>query len=65
MTVMTRPEMLRLPGGALAIDPDGLLAHVRRPCPDHAGDAVCVGRKEQEGCLVFWCERGEHHFCTR
>lgn len=65
MAVMTRPEADRLPTGAMAVEPQGLLAHVRRPCPHHNGDAVCVGRHEDHGCLVFWCERGEHHFHTR
>ncbi|MEQ8834220.1 MAG: hypothetical protein RIB67_07215 [Miltoncostaeaceae bacterium] len=65
MSVLTRPQPMDLPAGAAPVDPDGLLARVRRPCPDHAGESVCVGRDHAEGCMVFWCERGEHHFQTR
>lgn len=65
MTVLTRPEAERLPAGAAPVRPDGLLARVRRPCPDHGGDCACVARDERAGCLVYRCERGEHHFTVR
>lgn len=65
MSVMTHPGVLALPYGAMPVAEDGLLSHVHRPCPDHAGESMCVGRDESEGHLVFWCERGEHHFSTR
>ena len=39
---------------------DGILARVRRPCPEHRCECRCVGHLEAEGCLVFWCHRGEH-----
>ena len=34
-------------------------------CPDHGGECPCVARREDEGCLVFWCEAAVHHFTTR
>lgn len=64
MSVLTHPDLL-LPTGALPVSPEGLLSHVRRPCPDHRGEATCVGRDDHQGCMVFWCERGEHHFQSR
>ena len=45
--------------------PGGILARVQRPCTDHAADCKCVGHLEHEGCLVFWCERGEHYLTFR
>ena len=65
MTVMTHPRDRRLPRGAMPVADGGLLSRVQRPCCDHGGEAVCVGRDEAEACLVFWCDRGEHHFRTR
>jgi len=44
---------------------DGILARVRRPCAEHACECGCVGHLEDEGCLVFWCESGEHHLTFR
>lgn len=44
---------------------DGILARVRRPCAEHACECGCVGHLEDEGCLVFWCEGGEHHLTFR
>lgn len=65
MSVLTRLDPLHLPACADPVDPDGLLARVQRPCPDHGGEAACVGRDHDQGCMVYWCERGEHHFQTR
>ncbi len=64
MSVIVRTEH-DLPAGAAAVAPWGLLSRVRRPCPEHGGECPCVARKEDEGCLVFWCEAAEHHFTTR
>jgi hypothetical protein len=65
MTVVTYTEAARLPAGTAPVAPWGLLSRVHRPCPDHAGECPCVGRDEDVGCLVFWCEREEHHFRAR
>jgi hypothetical protein len=54
-----------LPAGARPVADWGLLSRVFRPCPDHGGECSCVGRHEEAGCLVFWCETGEHHFTSR
>ena len=43
----------------------GILTRVRRPCAEHACECGCVGHLEDEGCLVFWCESGEHHLTFR
>lgn len=52
--------------GSVRVRPGGLLASVRRPCPDHVGpESSCVARHPEKGCLVFWCERGAHHFTAR
>lgn len=64
MSVITLPAAASLPAGVLPVNPHGLLAHVHRPCPEHGGEAVCVGRVQDERCMSFWCERGEHHFRT-
>jgi len=64
MSVIVRTEH-DLPAGTSAVAPWGLLSRVRRPCADHGGECACVARHEEEGCLVFWCEAGEHHFSTR
>ncbi len=66
MTVIIRTESpSRLPVGALPVVRRGLLSRVERPCPDHGGECACVARDAEAGCLVFWCERGEHHFSNR
>ena len=66
MSVITRTETEReLPVGALPVAEWGLLSHVWRPCPDHGGECGCVARDADAGCLVFWCESGEHHFSNR
>jgi hypothetical protein len=65
MTVITLTEAERLPAGASPVAPWGLLSRVHRPCPDHAGVCRCVGRNDDEGALVFWCDREEHHFRAR
>jgi hypothetical protein len=66
MTVVTRTQdAAPLPVGALPVAPWGLLSRVERPCPEHAGECACVARDADAGCLVFWCERGEHHFSNR
>jgi hypothetical protein len=62
---MATKELIRidartLPAGALPVRAGGLLAGVRRPCPDHSTDCGCVGRAA-DGRLLFWCEFGEHH----
>lgn len=56
-----------LPAGVLRVRAGGLLASVRRLCPEHAaaGECPCVGRRPDEGCLVFWCAQGAHHFTAR
>ncbi len=64
MSVIDRTQA-DLPRGAVAVAPWGLLSRVRRPCPDHGGECLCVGRREDEGCLVFWCGAAGHHFTTR
>lgn len=66
MSVITRTEIdRRLPEGALPVAEGGLLARVWRPCRDHGGECPCVARNADAGCLVFWCEVGEHHFTKR
>ena len=67
MSVIDRTDIRAdvLPPGARPVAPWGLLSRVFRPCPDHGGECSCVGRKEEAGCLVFWCEAGEHHFTSR
>ncbi len=67
MSVIVRTENQadQLPAGARAVAPWGLLSRVFRPCPDHGGECTCVARREEAGCLVFWCEAGEHHFSSR
>jgi hypothetical protein len=62
-TLIHRPE--DLPADAVSIRPDGLLSRVARDCPEHGGESPCVGRKDDSGCLVFWCARGLHHFTAR
>jgi hypothetical protein len=62
---MTTEQLIRvhahaLPDGAVPVRAGGLLAGVRRPCPDHGTDCVCVGRTSV-GHLVFWCPCSEHH----
>ena len=64
MTVIDRVPT-DLPDGATAVASWGLLSRVHRPCPDHGGECPCVARREEEGCLVFWCEEGLHHITTR
>lgn len=49
----------------IAVRPGGILARVRRTCAEHACECGCVGHLETEGCLVFWCESGEHHLTFR
>lgn len=66
MTVITGTDPAPLiPAGALPVAEWGLLSRVERPCPQHGGECPCVARDEDAGCLVFWCERGEHHFSKR
>jgi hypothetical protein len=60
-----RPTITRLPADAVAVRDQGLLSRVARPCPEHRRDCGCVGRLNDEGCLVFWCEAGAHHFTAR
>jgi len=60
-----RTDALDLPPGSVEVPIDGLLARVRRPCPDHEGESQCVARRREDPCLVFWCPRGEHHFSIR
>ncbi len=66
MTVITRTEIApRPPVGTLPVAEWGLLSRVARPCPDHGGECPCVARDVEGGCLVFWCDSGEHHFSNR
>lgn len=67
MSVIVRSPAVapELPLGTLPVAEHGLLSHVWRPCAEHAGENPCVGRDVEAGCLVFWCERGEHHFRSR
>ena len=66
MSVITRTEIdHQLPAGTLPVAAWGLLSRVKRACPDHAEECPCVARHEEAGCLVFWCEAGEHHFSNR
>lgn len=66
MTVITRTETDReLPLGTQPVAAWGLLSRVARPCPDHGGECPCVARDAEAGCLVFWCDSGEHHFSNR
>lgn len=65
MTATVSTTLAQLPGGTVRVAPWGLLARVGRPCPQHGGDCACVARKPEAGCLVYWCERGEHHFTVR
>lgn len=69
-TAIRTPQAARtaddLPASAVRVRPGGLLASVQRPCPDHVGpESSCVARMPDKGCLVFWCERGAHHFSAR
>ena len=57
---LIRTDARALTDGALAVRAGGLLAGVRRPCPDHGTDCRCVARANG-GQLLFWCEFGEHH----
>lgn len=57
---LIRFETRALPAGAIPVRTGGLLAGVRRPCPDHGTDCSCVARAE-DGQLLFWCGFGEHH----
>ena len=65
MTVIADTRSETLPAGASPVASWGLLSRVARPCPEHQGECPCVARHEDVGCLVFWCERGEHHFTSR
>lgn len=66
MSVITHTGPVHdLPIGALPVAEWGLLSRVRRPCPEHDGECACVARDADAGCLVFWCETGEHHFSNR
>ena len=61
----TTPVMARkrpLPLGTIRVRARGLLASVTRSCPDHGGDCVCVARRPADGCLVYWCADGVHHY---
>ena len=62
-TAATTPA--RAPAGTVPVRPDGLLARVRRECPEHGSECPCVARHVREGCLVFWCAEGAHHFRAR
>lgn len=65
-TTLPVPARDAVPQGAVRVRPGGLLASVRRSCPDHAGpESSCVARQPERGCLVFWCEQGAHHFTAR
>lgn len=65
-TATTPAQSPAIPDGAVRVRPEGLLASVRRPCPDHAGpECPCVARQPDRGCLVFWCAQGAHHFTAR
>jgi len=68
MSTVVRTEITHqdhLPAGARPVASWGLLSRVFRPCPEHNGECPCVARQEEAGCLVFWCETGDHHFSTR
>jgi len=68
MSTVVRTEITHqdhLPAGAHPVASWGLLSRVFRPCPEHSGECPCVARQEEAGCLVFWCEAGDHHFSTR
>lgn len=62
MTVAVAERRQPLPSGAEGLAPWGLLNRIHRPCPDHGGEADCVGRQPREGRLVYWCPSGHHHF---
>lgn len=64
MTTAAIRKKETLPAGATPVREDGLLSRVVRACPEHGGEAACVGRDEGEG-LVYWCARGAHHFSCR
>jgi len=65
VTVIADTRSETLPAGTAPVAPWGLLSRVARPCPEHRGECPCVARHEDVGCLVFWCERGEHHWTSR
>lgn len=66
MSVVIRTELAAaVPGAFVPVAQWGLLARVERPCPEHGGECPCVARDTDARCLVFWCERGEHHFSNR
>ena len=63
---ISAPDTQAVPAGAVGVRPEGLLASVRRPCPQHPGpECCCVARRPDERCLVFWCPVGGHHFSAR
>jgi hypothetical protein len=65
LAAITAPDTIPAPEGAVRVRPGGLLASVRRPCPEHGGEGLCVARMPEKGCLVFWCRPGAHHFSAR
>lgn len=54
-----------LPAFTVPTRPNGILARVRRTCAEHHCECRCVGHLENEGCLVFWCEHGDHSLTFR
>jgi hypothetical protein len=60
MSTSTVGRPAKLPSGAVAIQPGGLLSGVRRTCETHACECPCVSHTES-GRLLFWCEVGQHH----
>lgn len=60
-----RPDATGLLRDLVPVRTGGILARVKRPCVEHSCDCACVGHLEDEGCLVFWCERGTHHLTVR
>lgn len=65
ISTITSPDTTPVPEGAVRVRPGGLLASVRRPCPEHESEGMCVARMPERGCLVFWCRGGAHHFTAR
>jgi hypothetical protein len=59
------PHAIELVSDLVPVRAGGILARVKRPCDEHACDCACVGHLEDEGCLVFWCDRGAHHITVR
>ncbi len=69
MTTALRPPLVtdvtELYPDLVPVRDGGILARVKRPCTEHGCDCACLGHLEDEGCLVFLCEAGDHLITSR